>query len=140
MGRTSIFSYLFLDIHVFCTTFAVEMNRQGKRIGIAWLLLSVFVSMQLLSGFHHHEVVANGAIDCMECTHHIHHSGHFTTAVEHLTECPLCQFLSLIYTAATTTVLVPLVISKQNRRFFPNGIISQKEPSVLYTRGPPSVI
>jgi len=119
-------------------TFAPEMNRQGKRIGLTWLLLSVFVSMLLLSGLHRHEFVASTAADCVECAHHVHHS-HYAASVDHLDDCLLCQFLHLIYTAAVTTVLVPLVILAQHGRFFLNGATMQRQPSVRYTRGPPSV-
>ena len=120
-------------------TFAAEMNRQGKRIGVTWLLLSVFVSMLLLSGMHCHEVVESASVDCVECAHHMHHS-HYAASVDHLDDCLLCQFLHLVYTAAVTTVLVPLVVLAQHRRFFLNGRTTQVQPSVLYTRGPPSVL
>jgi hypothetical protein len=116
------------------------MKRQGKRIGLAWLLLSVFVSMLLLSGLHRHEAVVSADIDCMECVHHVHHSGHLSTTVDHLDDCLLCQFLSFVYTAAATTLLLPLVIFAQNRRCFLNSKIKSGEPSVLFTRGPPSVL
>ena len=114
------------------------MNRQGKSIGVTWLLLSVFVSMLLLSGLHRHEVVESAAVDCVECTHHVHHS-HYAASVDHLDDCLLCQFLHLVYTAAVTTVLVPLVISKENRRCFLSSRIAQEKPSAFFTRGPPSV-
>lgn len=123
---------------VFFRIFAAEMNRQGKKIGIAWLLLSVFVSMLLLSGAHRHEVVASAAVDCVDCAHHVHHSGHFSASVNHVDNCLLCQFLHLVYSVAAATVLVPLVIFKQNRRFFLNSSLSLKESTVLCTRGPPS--
>lgn len=116
------------------------MNRQSKRIGIAWFLLSVFVSMQLLSGVHYHEVISNVAVDCVDCAHHVHHSGHFSASADHLDDCLLCQFLQLLFTVAATTCLVPLIISRQVRRFFLNSGIVQKEPSALYTRGPPYVL
>ena len=82
------------------------MMRQRKRITSAWLLWSVFVSMILLTGLHHHEPTANLAADCVECAHHIHHSGHFTAATEHVNDCVLCQFLSLVYTPAATLMVV----------------------------------
>ena len=107
---------------------------------MAWLLLSVFVSMQLLSGVHRHEAVASAAVDCIDCAHHVHHSGHLTTSADHVDDCLLCQFLHLVYTVAATTVLVPLVILKQNRRFFLNSRMVQKAPSVLSTRGPPYMV
>ena len=113
------------------------MYRQGKRIGLAWLLLSVFVSMMLLSGLHRHEAVASVAVDCVDCAHHVHHSGHITSLADHMADCLLCQFLSLVYTAAAVAVLVPLVMFEQNRRFLLNSRIIQKESSVLFTRGPP---
>ena len=116
------------------------MNRQSQRIGLAWLLLSVFVSMVLLSGMHRHEAVASAAVDCVECAHHVHHSGHFTTSVDHMDDCLLCQFLHLVYTTAAVIVLVPLVVLAQNRRFFLNSRMIQEEPSVLYTRGPPYML
>ena len=116
------------------------MNRKGQRINIAWLLLSVFVSMLLLSGLHRHEAVASAAIDCTECAHHVHHSGHFTTSVDHLDDCLLCQFLHLVYTTAAIIVLMPLVVLAQNRRFFLNSRLIQEEPFVLYTRGPPFML
>ena len=116
------------------------MNRQSDRIRIAWVLLSVFVSMLLLSGVHRHEAVAGATVDCMECAHHVHHSGHFTAAIDHVDDCLLCQFLSLAYTAAATIVLVSLAFTKQNRGFFLMNNISQEGSSVLFTRGPPLVL
>jgi hypothetical protein len=118
------------------TIFAAEM----KRIGAAWLLLSIYVSMQLLSGIHRHEVVASAAVDCMECAHHVHHSGHLAASVDHVDDCLLCQFLHLVYTVAAVTVLVPLIVSTESRRFFLNSRMTQEESSVFYTRGPPFVL
>ena len=84
------------------------MKRQGKRFVSAWLLLSVFVSMILLTGLHRHQPAADQATDCVECAHHVHHSGHLTAATEQLDDCVLCQFLSLVYTpAATLLVAIP---------------------------------
>ena len=81
------------------------MKRQGKRFVSAWLLLSVFVSMILLTGLHRHQPAADHATDCVECAHHVHHSGHLTAATEQLDDCVLCQFLSLVYTPATTLLV-----------------------------------
>lgn len=83
------------------------MGRQSKRIVSAWLLTSIYVSMMMLSALHCHQPTENTAIDCVECAHHVHHSGHFIAAGEHLDDCVLCQFTNLIYTPATT-LLVPI--------------------------------
>lgn len=114
------------------------MKRQRSRVVIAWLLLTLFVSLQLLSGVHRHEEVTSATIDCMECAHHVHHSGHFAASDIHLDDCLLCQFLHFVYLAAASAVLVPLIISTQSRRFFLNSRIICEEPSVRFTRGPPA--
>lgn len=116
------------------------MRRQGKRIVSAWLLLSVFTSMILLSGLHHHEAVMNAAIDCADCTHHVHHSGHFTIDTSHLDDCVLCQFLSLVYTPAVI-LLVVIPFSLTIRGILSN-INFEYCKVVLYksTRGPPFIL
>ena len=114
------------------------MEQQSKRTGIAWLLLSIFVSIMMLSGLHCQEEVDSASAGCAECAHHIHHSGHFSTVTDHMDDCLLCQFISFVYTAAAVTVLVPLVALARNRRFLQNSSILQGEPVVLNSRGPPS--
>ena len=104
------------------------------------MLLTLFVSMQLLSGVHRHEEVMSATIDCMECAHHVHHPGHFAASDIHIDDCLLCQFLHLVYTTAAIIVLMPLVVLAQNRCFFLNSRLIQEEPSVLYTRGPPFML
>jgi hypothetical protein len=121
-------------------TFAAEMKRQGKRIASAWLLLSVFVSMILLSGLHRHETIANVAADCVECAHHMHHSGHFTVATDHMDDCVLCQFLTLVYTAASATLLMLFIKFIQKERFILCHALVLREPSLLCTRGPPIML
>lgn len=94
------------------------MMRQRKRIVSAWLLLSVFVSMILLSGLHRHQPVINPAADCVECAHHVHHSGHFTIGADHVHECVLCQLLSLPYlpsTGITVTLFFSLAVVVTSR-------------------------
>lgn len=89
------------------------MGRQGKRIVSAWLLISIYISMMLLSGLHRHLPTTNTAIDCAECTQHVHHSGHFIAAGDHLDDCVLCQFTNLVYTPASSlsvTIFASLTI------------------------------
>lgn len=76
------------------------MRIQRKRAVIAWWLLSVFVSMTLTASLHHHQSAASLSIDCSECEHNVHHSGHFTTGVGNLHQCVLCQFLSMPFVPA----------------------------------------
>lgn len=96
--------------------------------------------MILLSGLHCHKTVTTAAADCVECAHHVHHSGHFTIAPDHIDDCVLCQFLSLVYTAATATILVLFVNFTQKGRLFLCNCSTQKEPSLLCTRAPPAIL
>jgi hypothetical protein len=116
------------------------MRKEGKRIVSAWLLLSIFASMIFLSGLHRHEAVANVAIDCADCTHHMHHSGHFTVDANHLDDCILCQFLSLVYTpAAVLQVAIPFNTTIQ---VIPSDINFVCHEVDLYktTRAPPFIL
>ena len=86
------------------------MQRQRKRNIAAWVLLSVFVPMMMLSAVHIHKPVADETANCVECAHHVNHPGHFTSAVEHLDDCVLCHFLSLVYTLAAVILAVTFVV------------------------------
>ena len=114
------------------------MKRQRKRIISAWLLLSIFVSIMMLSTLHRHHPIADPATYCEACTHHVHHSGHFTTAYEHLDDCVLCQFISLTFVAAAVAavavifnVLLILYVPKQYA-------IYSTTRGCIVTRGPPA--
>ena len=85
------------------------MQRQRYRNIAAWVLLSVFVPMMMLSAVHIHKPAADETTSCAECAHHVNHPGHFTSAVEHLDDCVLCQFLSLVYTPAAVIQAVIFV-------------------------------
>ena len=86
-----------------------EMRRQRFRNRVAWALLSVFVPMMMLSAMHIHQPAVDETASCVECAHHVNHPGHFTSAVEHLDDCVLCQFLSLVYTPAAVIQAVTFV-------------------------------
>ena len=96
--------------------------------------------MIMLSGLHHHEPIVNKATECADCAHHIHHSGHFIAAGEHLDNCVLCQFTNLVYTPATT-LLVPIsfdytILALSSDFDFNSSEISQYKSS----RAPPFIL
>jgi hypothetical protein len=82
---------------------------QRRRNIAAWALLSVFVPMMMLSAVHIHQPAVDETASCVECAQHVNHPGHFTSAVEHLDDCVLCQFLSLAYTPAAVIQAVTFV-------------------------------
>ncbi|MBQ8949133.1 MAG: hypothetical protein IJV25_06515 [Prevotella sp.] len=116
------------------------MNRQSKRVIAAWWLLSVFVSMMALSSLHRHQPVANPAADCVECAHHVHHSGHFTVAGNDVHECVLCQFLSSPVIPATLLAIVFTTSPQQKGLFFLCNGIAQRKPTLSGTRAPPYLL
>lgn len=116
------------------------MKRQRKRVTSAWLLLSIFASMIMLSSAHQHQPIADSANDCEECAHHVRHSGHFTMAYEHLDNCVLCQFLNLIYTTtATLTVAIPACLTIRVAASNIDMVICEVRQNDS-TRAPPSIL
>ena len=116
------------------------MRRQQRRRATAWALLSVFVSMMMLCGLHRHHDVVNPAADCIECAHHVHHSGHITTADDGVHDCLICHFISLNYTLAEVLAIsapASLLIMTWCSDF---GCIIQRACSQDSTRAPPFIL
>lgn len=70
--------------------------RQKRRLA-SWLLLSVFVPMMVLTSLHRHHVATDTAVACVDCAHHVHHSGHLTVGDTSIDNCLLCQFSGTPY-------------------------------------------
>jgi len=79
--------------------------KQSRRAYLsAWLLLSVFVPMVLLSSVHvHPELAAAAAHACHDCVEHQVHDGHLDAAHAHI-DCFLCHFNSNVYLAGDQPV------------------------------------
>ena len=86
------------------------MNTRTKRSISAWLLLSVFLPMLLLSSLHVHEYV-DVRSGCPDCINHIAHQGHISLDTIHLHDCLLCHFASISFLVAATVVLAPITQS-----------------------------
>lgn len=110
------------------------MNLNTKRHIASWSLLAVFLSMQLLSSFHVHELDSVATVQS-ECAHH-HCSGHLTQPTAQLHQCLLCQFLTLSMLVGTLLVIIPIrFIFSTNLRVF--HFISIEAVGVKSTRAPP---
>lgn len=72
------------------------MRRIDKAYLSAWILLSVFVPMVLLSAMHIHPQVAGSDVPCHECMEHTVHNGHITTLKVHI-DCFLCAFHNNVF-------------------------------------------
>ena len=83
------------------------MQTSMRRKVSAWLLLSVFVPMMMLTALHHHQMVTGAAVECVDCSHHVHHGGHLSAGGTSIDDCLLCQFLTLNYIAAAAVALAP---------------------------------
>lgn len=112
------------------------MKAKTKRTRSAWLLLSVFVSMMMLSALHRHETAPVVTPTCADCAHHVHH-GHLTTGSVSMHECLLCQFISFSYVAATTLAIALPSASITASLFSQTAFCCQQVGSYRSTRAPP---
>ena len=65
----------------------------------AWVLLSVWMPMLLISALHIHSDV-QPAVDCNQCVQHVHHSGHITQGGSSIDDCVICHILHQPFIAA----------------------------------------
>ena len=113
---------------------------QRKRNIAAWVLLSVFVPMMILSAVHIHKPAADETANCVECAHHLNHPGHFTSAVEHLDDCVLCQFLSLAYAPAAVIQTVIFVALTTMVSIGNIQMVVSEAGHIKSTRAPPFML
>lgn len=113
--------------------------KRRERIS-AWIMLSVFVPMVLLSCLHIH-TVPSVSIDCDECVEHVHHAGHITRYDAHVDDCVLCRFLSLRYAFTflhqelkVDAVVVAVVVTPVLEA------VAAAHHGVPSRRGPPSIL
>ena len=74
------------------------MQTSVRRKVSAWLLLSVFVPMTMLTALHRHQMVTGAAVACVDCAHHVHHGGHLSAGGTSIDDCLLCQLSTTPYT------------------------------------------
>jgi hypothetical protein len=124
---------------IFYRTFAA-VNANKKRKIVSWMLLAVFVPMLLLSSLHIHSYDQTGDDQCTECVHH-HCGGHIGQQTLSLDNCLLCQFLTLLMTAATSIVAATFFYHAFRLAYAQgrNRICMQALGAVV-TRGPPAYL
>ena len=81
----------------------------GRQRLFAWIILSVYVPMVLLSSLHFHALCDySDVVDCDLCHTAVHHSGHITNSLQQHDECCSCRFLStLVDVPKTLLCFVP---------------------------------
>ena len=119
------------------TIFAPEMKKGLKRQLYAWLLLSVFVPMTVLSVLHVHESGIDTTAVCSACVNHQAHAGHLTTGIDDIHDCVLCQFLSLNFVAATAVLTATLTIFHRQRCVRRVALYVSTPHALHATRAPP---
>ena len=108
-----------------------------KRKISAWILLSVFVPMLVISSFHVHGSEASLNDSCHECINHIPHAGHLIAEHMGLHACILCQFLSSAYLAASTMAVTLFYAFSQERHCFIHQFIQSFRKENNCGRAPP---
>ena len=124
----------------FLFTFANEMKKttiEQRRRCYSRILLGVFVPMLLLAAFHWHNDETGKANACVECVHHVPHSGHLTAQSFSVDDCLLCQFHALPYLPATVVMLVALLPVDRMVYNLSTVAVESGQSSCISLRGPP---
>ena len=108
-----------------------------RRQLFARMQLLVFVAMLVVSSVHVHETYEKVAVDCTECQHNVHHSGHLSSAIVSLDDCVLCQFAGLNYLPATLIVAVVLLSAMHVSRCQARQESCRRAVGVVCLRAPP---
>lgn len=85
-----------------------------KRRLTAWLLLSVFVPMMVMTVLHSHESSAS-VVACADCDHHVAHPGHFNIMGDHDCDCVLCQFTSIVFIGSAVVGIAILMAAARRQ-------------------------
>ena len=113
------------------------MKKELKRQLYAWLLLSVFVPITVLSALHVHDGGSNITTVCSACVNHQAHAGHLTAGIDEIHDCVLCQFLSLNFIAATAVLTATLIVQHRSIRVEREALYVSAVNNLHATRAPP---
>ena len=106
----------------------------------AWMLLAVFVPMLVLTLGHHHEMVADSGVACVDCAHHVPHGGHLQTGSSAVDDCPFCQLSGVSYVAAPSVSIALFVQSFSIKSERPVPAVVGRELLCSVPRAPPFAV
>lgn len=113
------------------------MKISTRRQWYARFLLSIFVPILLIASVHVHQQETDVSATCYSCQHHLHHSGHLTTATFHSGNCVLCSLLTMPYVAATVVALTFFAVATGKCRALPTSHVHKAAYGVTSLRAPP---
>lgn len=113
------------------------MKIRDRRQWYARFLLSIFVPILLIASVHVHQQETDVSATCYFCQHHLHHSGHLTTATFHNSNCVLCTLLTTPYVAATTVALTFFAGAVRLCKTLPTSHVHKAAYGVTTLRAPP---
>ena len=93
--------------------------------------------MLLLAAFHWHDDETGKANACVECVHHVPHSGHLTAQSLSIDNCLLCQFHALPYLPSAIVVVVALLPVSKTVCNLTTVALADRQASCISLRGPP---
>ena len=111
-----------------------------RRRTAAWILLAVFVPMLVLTLGHHHQMVAENGVACVDCAHHVPHSGHLQTGSSAVDDCPFCQLSGVSYVAAPSVSIALFVQSFSVKSERPVPAVVGRELFCSVPRAPPFAV
>lgn len=114
------------------------MKNELKRQLSAWLLLSVFIPMTVVTALHvHPSVCVDELMSCDACVHHLPHGGHLTADANHLHDCIICQVMTIGFLPAVSFTLSFFVsqicVPYENQ----NSLVVLRSGNTTGSRAPP---
>lgn len=123
----------------FCEGISDGMRKlERKRQRMARVLLTVFLTMLMVTTFHHHGLSQHATV-CKDCATHQMHSAHLTVADLTLDDCLLCQLCSTPYLSADIQSRVFQYILLTPTHALNTAIRPQSDKVYYSLRAPPAI-
>jgi hypothetical protein len=114
-----------------------DINRVTRRKLMAWLLLSVFIPMVMLTSVHRHSAASRHNDVCELCVAHVHHAGHLQQHSAGTTECLLCQLGALPFVVPSNIIFSAFISILFVGIFAPCSRLAKLRANAQSTRAPP---
>lgn len=114
----------------------------NRRMRFAWLLMLVYLPMMTAITFHHHSEAedASAMSCCYDCSHHIHHNGHLSSAQSFAHDCVLCQLSSLPYVVPAMVHIAAFVAMVHVAFAMSCPFAKTRQCDIHSTRAPPVLL
>lgn len=93
-----------------------------------------------INSFHTHHYAVSSKISCVDCLHHIPHSGHLNNSVNDHDCCLICQLLYASYVIGEKVYDSDILFVDNDTYFYAPQKIYDSVRHIAHLRGPPSFL